>query len=85
MPGDCVKSKQRKSWKTELPHLMKDGKWRTVRRAVEDMIEMKNNDEYSVSLVRIPTTTQVASFFARNKYERRKYKEVNEWRMKFSE
>jgi len=80
-----VKSKPRNSWKRELPHLMKDGKWRTARRAVEDMIEMKKNDRDSVTLVRIPTTTQVASFFARNKYERRKDKEVNEWRMKFSE
>jgi len=64
---------------------MKDGKWRTVRRTVEDLIEMKKGDKESVTLVRIPTTTQVASFFARNKYERRKYKEVNEWRMKFLE
>jgi len=85
VPEDCAKSKPRNSWKREIPHLMKDGKWRTVRRTVEDLIEMKKGDRESVTLVRIPTTTQVASFFARNKYERRKYKEVNEWRMKFLE
>jgi len=86
VPVESAKSKPRKSWKTELPHLMKDGKWRTVRRAVDDLIEMKANDEYSVTLVRIPSTTQVASFFrTRKEYEGKQLGTVKEWRMKFLE
>jgi len=87
VPVESVKSNRRKSWKDELPLLMKDGEWRTVKQAVCDLIEMKNNDRYSVSLARIPSTTQVASFFrTRKNYEARIWKgDVKEWRMKYIE